>query len=203
MEKVNYQLILDRTIDEIKKAGKRPSLLLQCCCGPCSSYVLEYLSKYFDITVLFYNPNIYPYEEYEKRRQELIRLIESYPYEYKVESAECEYEDEEFYKVAEGYEEQPEGGARCVKCFALRLEKTAQMAKEKGFDYFSTTLTVSPHKNAQAINQLGMEIGKKYGVEFLLADFKKREGYKRSIELSKEYDLYRQDYCGCKFSLNK
>ena len=177
-------------------------LLLQSCCGPCSSYVLEYLTKYFSVSVLYYNPNIYPRAEYDKRLSEQRRLISLLPAENPVSIVECDYDEESFYRAAAGYETAPEGGARCEKCFRLRLMKTAQVARDMGFEYFGTTLTVSPHKNAQLINQIGQEVAKKYQIRFLPSDFKKREGYKRSITLSMKYDLYRQNYCGCIFSMN-
>lgn len=200
MNKINYQLALDREIEEIKNNGRVPTLLLHSCCGPCSSYVLEYLTKYFDVTVLYFNPNIYPAEEYEHRLSEQRRIISLLPTEHSVKFLECEYDHEQFIEAAKGYEQEREGGSRCEKCFYLRLERTALEAKKHGFDYFTTTLSVSPHKNSQLLNRIGEETGEKYGVRHLPADFKKREGYKRSIELSKQYDLYRQDYCGCEFS---
>lgn len=162
--------------------------------------MLEYLTKYFDVTVLYFNPNIYPAEEYEHRLGEQRRIISLLPTEHSVKFLECEYDHEQFIEAAKGYEQEREGGSRCEKCFYLRLERTALEAKKHGFDYFTTTLSVSPHKNSQLLNRIGEEMGEKYGVRHLPADFKKREGYKRSIELSKQYGLYRQDYCGCEFS---
>ena len=203
MQKVNYQIELENTINGIVSNGERPSLLLQSCCGPCSSYVLEYLTRYFDITVLYYNPNIYPPEEYEKRLSVQKRLISELPRENDIRIMECDYEPELFSDAVKGLENEPEGGRRCEVCFRLRLEKTAELAKENGFDFFGTTLTVSPHKNAQLINVIGLELGEKYGIRFLASDFKKKNGYKRSVELSEKYGLYRQNYCGCRFSLNK
>lgn len=197
--KINYQLKLDEIIKGL--GDDAPKVLLQSCCGPCSSYVLEYLTKHFRVTVLYYNPNIYPETEYFKRLSEQKKLIERLETERPVSFMECSYDSEAFYKAAEGFEKEREGGSRCERCFILRLEETARLAKENGFDYFGTTLTVSPHKNAQLINKLGEKIGDKYGVKFLYSDFKKKNGYKRSIELSKELDIYRQDYCGCEFSL--
>jgi predicted adenine nucleotide alpha hydrolase (AANH) superfamily ATPase len=174
--------------------------LLQSCCGPCSSYCIEALSKYFLVTVLWYNPNIQPENEHNLRLENQIKLIKNMKTENPVEILEIPYNDFEFLEVAKGFEEEKEGGKRCEKCFLLRLEKTAQLAKEMGFDFFTTTLTVSPHKNAPLINDIGFSFAEKYGVKFLPSDFKKKNGYKRSIELSKEYELYRQDYCGCAFS---
>ncbi|MBQ8227449.1 MAG: epoxyqueuosine reductase QueH [Clostridia bacterium] len=198
MEKQNYQKLME---EQIASLDGVPTLLLQSCCGPCSSYVLEVLAQYFNVTVLYYNPNIYPEEEYNKRLSEQIKIINSMPLKNKVELMPCDYDEQEFLDIAKGFESEREGGARCKECFVLRLGKTAALAKEKGFDFFTTTLTVSPHKNAQLLNQIGKELEEKYGVKYLFADFKKKEGYKRSIQLSKEYDLYRQEYCGCRFSL--
>ena len=195
----NFQLTLDGLLRELRAENKRPSLLLQSCCGPCSSYVLEYLSQYFAVTVYYSNSNIWPPEEYDKRLSEQKRLIReaSFP---DVTLLDSRYEPEVFYEAVKGLETEPEGGARCPVCFRMRLEDTAREAKLRGFDYFGTTLTVSPHKNAPLINEIGREIGEKIGVSWLPADFKKRSGYLRSIQLSKEYALYRQDYCGCQFS---
>ena len=201
--KKNYQLELDKEIEKITKSDELPSLLLHSCCGPCSSYVLEYLSKYFKVTVLYFNPNIYPEEEFLHRQSEQKRIISELPVENKVSFMESEYNYNDFLSAAKGFENEREGGARCDKCFRLRLKKTAQLAAENGFDYFTTTLSVSPHKNSQLLNLIGEELGEEYGVKHLPADFKKREGYKRSIELSKQYDLYRQNYCGCEFSLRQ
>lgn len=201
MNKINYQLELDNEIEKIKSQNKVPTLLLHSCCGPCSSYVLEYLSRFFKVTVLYFNPNIYPAEEYEHRLSEQRKIISLLPAEHKVGILECEYDHSEFTEAAKGLESAPEGGSRCERCFYLRLERTANEAKAHGFDYFTTTLSVSPHKNSQILNRIGEELAEKYGIKHLPADFKKREGYKRSIELSKQYDLYRQNYCGCEFSI--
>lgn len=204
MNKINYQKILDKILENIKKDNVRPKLLVHSCCAPCSSYVLEYLNDYFDITVLYYNPNISPKEEYEKRKAEQIRFIhERFSDDNtnnKVSFMDCDYESEKYTKIAKSLEKEPEGGMRCVECFRLRLDKTAELAKLYGFDYFVTTLSISPLKNAQLINRIGSEISEKYGVSYLPSDFKKREGYKRSIELSKKYGLYRQNFCGCVYS---
>lgn len=201
--KINYQLLLDQEIDKIQKEGKVPTLLLHSCCGPCSSYVLEYLTKYFSVTVLYFNPNIYPAKEYQHRLAEQRKIISLLPAPHKVSIMECSYDHKEFLEASKGLEKEREGGARCTECFKLRLKKTAELAKANGFDYYTSTLTVSPHKNSQLLNKLGYEIGEDVGIPHLPSDFKKREGYKRSIELSKEYDLYRQNYCGCEFSLRE
>lgn len=204
MNKINYQKILDKILENIKKDNVRPKLLVHSCCAPCSSYVLEYLNDYFDITVLYYNPNISPKEEYEKRKAEQIRFIHERFSDNntnnKVSFMDCDYESEKYAEIVKGLEKEPEGGMRCVECFSLRLDKTAELAKLYGFDYFVTTLSISPLKNAQLINRIGSEISEKYGVSYLPSDFKKREGYKRSIELSKKYGLYRQNFCGCVYS---
>lgn len=200
MNKINYQKKLDNIIAENKREDITPSLLLHSCCAPCSSYTIEYLSNYFKITVLYYNPNISQKEEYEKRRAEQIRLINELETVNKVDFLNCEYEPEVFFAVSKGLEKCPEGGERCFKCYRLRLEKTVELAAKNGFDYFCTTLSISPLKNAQKINEIGFELQNEFGVKWLPSDFKKREGYKRSIELSKEYNLYRQNYCGCIYS---
>ncbi len=200
MNSVNYQKELDKIIDRNKREDALPSLLLHSCCAPCSSYTIEYLSDYFKITVLYYNPNISPREEYEKRKAEQIRLINSLPVKNKVDFLDCDYDSSEFFDIAKGYENCKEGGERCFRCYELRLRETAKKAKEKGFDYFCTTLSISPLKNAQKINEIGLKLQGEYGVSWLPSDFKKREGYKRSIELSREYNLYRQNFCGCVFS---
>ena len=197
---MNYQKELDKLIVKLEKEGEVPTLLLHSCCAPCSSYVLEYLSKYFKITVFYYNPNIYPESEYTKRILEQQMLIDDMETKFPVAFIAGSYEKEKFYKMAEGLEYVREGGERCFKCYALRLEESAKIAKEGGFDYFTTTLSISPMKNSEKLNQIGNEIGEKYGVKYLQSDFKKKNGYKRSIELSKEFGLYRQDYCGCVFS---
>lgn len=194
---INYQKKLDETISSLK--GKK-SLLLHACCAPCSSYVMEYLSEYFDISLLFYNPNIYPSEEYQKRLSEVKRLIGEMPLKAEVKIIEGRYEPSEFFEISKGLEQAEEGGERCFKCYRLRLEEAAREAKKGGFDFFTTTLSISPHKNAQKLNEIGEELEKQYGVKYLYADFKKKEGYKRSIELSRIYGLYRQNYCGCGFS---
>jgi len=198
MQKINYQLLTDKITDEISKAGTRPTLLLHACCAPCASYVLEYLTEYFDITVYFYNPNILPSEEYEKRLSELRRLIGIQPYKGKVELLCGEYEPEKYLALVKGMESEPEGGSRCGICLDMRVDETARLAAQEGYDYFATTLTVSPHKNAQLLNSLGYAAAEKHGSVWLPSDFKKRGGYLRSTEICREYDIYRQNYCGCR-----
>lgn len=198
---MNYQKELDRILEALSTRPAPASLLLHSCCGPCSSYVLEYLWDKFDLTVLFYNPNIQPREEYETRKREQLRLMESYRAQGRpIAYLDCDYDAPAFSARSHGLESEPEGGLRCRECFSLRLEETAKRAVAGGFDYFGTTLTVSPHKNAALINALGLKLGEETGVSFLLSDFKKRDGYRRSIALSGVYGLYRQDYCGCAFS---
>ncbi len=199
--KENYQALMEKEFENIEKGGKKPTLLLQCCCAPCSSAVLERLKEHFDLKIYFYNPNIYPQEEYEKRLGEFEKLLFSPRFAEKIEMVPSEYSQGDFENAIKGYENEKEGGARCEKCFRLRLFETAKKAKETGADYFCTTLTVSPHKNAELLNKIGEEAEKEYGVKFLRSDFKKKEGYKRSIELSNELNLYRQNYCGCKYSI--
>ena len=198
MEKRNYRKEMDTVIRGLGESV--PTLFLHSCCAPCSSAVLEELSQYFEITVFYYNPNISPEEEFKKRTEEVLRLIREMKTVHPVHFQLGSYEPERFYEAARGLEQEPEGGRRCTVCFRLRLEKTAALAAEKGFDYFTTTLTVSPYKNAPLLNALGENISDQYGVPFLNSDFKKNDGYKRSIELSKQYGLYRQNYCGCVYS---
>lgn len=196
---INYQKELEKIIADNIKNGKKPSLLLQVCCAPCSSYCLEYLHEYFNITVLFYNPNIYPESEYTARESELLRLIDEFGF-YDIKIMKADFNPDEFYSTVKGYEDCKEGGERCKLCYRLRLEKTAKEAANNGFDYFCTTLSISPLKSAEALNTIGLDLEKEYGIKYLLSDLKKKEGYKRSIELSKKHNLYRQDYCGCIFS---
>lgn len=196
----NYQKELDKLIEKNKKEGITPSLLLHACCAPCSSYCLEYLAEYFKITVFYYNPNIYPESEYAHRVAEEKRLIASLPVKNKIDFIEGRFDPSEFYDAVKGLETAKEGGERCFTCYELRLRETARLAKERGFDYFTTTLTISPLKNAAKLNEIGEALAEKYGVLHLPSDFKKKEGYKRSIELSRQYSLYRQNYCGCVFS---
>lgn len=200
MNNINYQKELDKIIDSNLEKELVPSLLLHSCCAPCSSYVLSYLAEYFHITLLYYNPNISPETEYRKRVEEQIRLINSLPVKYKVSFIEGKYEPEKFYAMAKGLENEPEGGIRCFGCYELRLREAGVAAKEGGFDYFTTTLSISPLKNAAKLNEIGLRIGEELGVPYLVSDFKKKNGYKRSVELSHEYDLYRQNYCGCVYS---
>ena len=194
---MNYQKKLEEIIEAL---DGRKSLLLHACCAPCSSYVLEYLSEYFDISLFYYNPNISPYSEYEKRIGEVKRLVREMPLPNKANIIDGEYEPERFSDMANGMEAFPEGGERCFRCYRLRMEEAAKTALEKGFDFFTTTLSISPHKNAEKINEIGQELEQTYGVKYLYADFKKKDGYKRSIQLSREYGLYRQNYCGCVYS---
>ena len=197
---INYQKELEKVLIQIQNRDKTPTLLLHSCCAPCSSYVIEYLSNYFYITVFYYNPNISPEAEYRFRSSEQKRLISSMDTKYPVLFAEEEYDSRQFFTAVKGLENEPEGGKRCEKCFELRLQRTVQKALQENFDYFTTTLTISPLKNAPLLNTIGISLGEKYNINWLPCDFKKKGGYKRSIELSKEYGLYRQNYCGCVFS---
>lgn len=203
MNQRNYQKELDSLIKKQTEDGIVPKLLLHSCCAPCSSYVLEYLSQYFEITVFYYNPNIYPTIEYYKRAQEQEDLITRMEFKNPVSFVAGTYDSDEFYQMTKGLEQEPEGGARCMCCFKLRLRESAKVASAGGFDYYTTTLSISPLKSAKKLNEIGEQLGKEYKVAYLPSDFKKREGYKRSIELSKEYGLYRQDYCGCEYSVRK
>ena len=200
MNNINYQRELDRVISLYQSRGETPRLLLHVCCAPCSSYCLEYLSRYFLITVYYYNPNISIKEEYLHRLHEEQRLVSEMDFVNPVTVVEGRYEPREFFEAVRGLEQEPEGGRRCEKCFALRLDSAAQMARDGGYDYFTTTLTISPLKNARMLNEIGAAAGETHGVKWLYSDFKKKEGYKRSIVLSKKYNLYRQNYCGCIFS---
>ena len=197
---MNYQKELDKLIERLSKEGQVPKLLLHSCCAPCSSYVLEYLSNYFEITVFYYNPNIFPENEYTKRILEQQTLISDMKVKHPVSFLAGNYDRERFFQIAEGLEHLREGGERCFKCYELRLEEAAKIARDAGFDYFTTTLSISPLKNADKLNEIGTRLADKYGVQYLQSDFKKKNGYKRSIELSSEYGLYRQDYCGCEYS---
>ena len=199
MQESYYKLCLK----ELETLTQRKKLLLHSCCAPCSSSVITFLTKYFDITILYYNPNISPIEEYEKRKKEQIKLINEIEHIGKIDIIDCDYDNDIYEKRIKGYEDCKERGARCTICFNLRLEKTAKLARENNYDYFCSTLTVSPYKNAPLINQIGEELSKKYNVKWLYSDFKKADGYKKSIELSKKYNLYRQDYCGCIYSKRK
>lgn len=197
---MNYQKELDKIIERLQKEDKVPRLLLHSCCAPCSSYVLEYLSQYFEITVFYYNPNIYPESEYVKRIAEQQKFIKELPVKYPISFVAGNYDQERFYEMARGLEDVKEGGERCMRCYELRLLEAARLAEEGAYSYFTTTLSISPLKNAVKLNEIGERIGKEYGVSYLPSDFKKKNGYKRSVELSKEYGLYRQDYCGCVYS---
>ena len=197
---MNYELEMEKQIKNIEEGTK---LLLHACCAPCSSAVLERLANHFKITIFYYNPNITDMVEYHKRVDELKRLVSIIKPKYRVSILEGRYNPEEFFEIAKGLENEPERGARCFKCYKLRLEETANVASTLKFPYFCTTLTLSPHKNCNWINEIGEELDKKYESCYLYSDFKKKEGYKRSIELSREYDLYRQDYCGCIYSIRE
>lgn len=198
---MNYQKELDKIIEGLTKA---PKLLLHSCCAPCSSYVLEYLSQYFQITIFYYNPNITEADEYHKRVEEQKRLIDAFNEEkksgYSISFLEGDYKKEDFFAIAKGLEQVKEGGERCFRCYELRLREAAKTAKKNGFDYFTTTLTISPLKNADKLNEIGQRLEEELQISFLPSDFKKKNGYKRSVELSQEYGLYRQDYCGCIYS---
>lgn len=198
MQKINYGRILDDKLTELKKSGEKPSLLLHACCAPCSSHTLLYLYDYFNITVYFCNPNIAPESEYIYRKNELKRLVSELGLDVKI--IDEDYDSEPFYALAKGIEHLPERSERCQKCIEYRLRKTGDMAKNLGSDYFTTTLTISPHKDCAFINECGGRLAEELGVAYLFSDFKKHEGYKHSIELSKKYNLYRQDYCGCIYS---
>lgn len=186
---------------ELRSLNGKKKLLLHSCCAPCSSHVITYLTSYFDITILYYNPNISPKSEYDKRKKEQIRLINEIDRVNNIDIIDCDYDNDLYEERIHGLESEPERGKRCTVCFDLRLDLTAKMAKELGYDYFCTTLTVSPYKNSKLINEIGLEKEKKYNIKWLYSDFKKENGYKDSIELSKRYNLYRQDYCGCKYSV--
>ena len=204
MNKINYQRELDQLIEEIEAEGKVPTLLLHSCCAPCSSYCIEYLSQFFAITVFYYNPNIYPDEEYFHRVKEQQRFISEFPTKHPVSFIEGDFEKDRFYsEVAKGLEKEPERGARCTKCFELRLGETAKRAAAEGMDYFATTLTISPMKDVELLNTIGAAMGERCGVEYLATEFRKKNGYLRSTQISKEYDMYRQDYCGCVYSFQE
>lgn len=198
MQKVNYGRILDEKLAQLKASGEKPALLLHACCAPCSSHTLLFLCDYFRITLYFFNPNIAPESEYIYRKEELIRLVKELGLDVEIISE--DYDSAPFYELAKGLENLPERGERCRKCIGYRLRKTAETAKKLGCDYFTTTLTISPHKDCEFINQYGGQLGEEMGIAYLFSDFKKHDGYKHSIQLSKEYNLYRQDYCGCVYS---
>ena len=198
--KRNYQKEMEETISAIVEQKQVPSLLLHSCCAPCSSYVLKVLSDYFRITVLYYNPNIYPAEEYEKRVREQEKFIAAFPTRYPVDFVAGDYITADFYQMAQGLEQEPEGQKRCYKCYEMRLRETAVYAKKMQMDYFTTTLSISPMKNALWLNEIGERLAEEFGLHYLTSDFKKKNGYKCSTELSREYDMYRQNYCGCVYS---
>ncbi len=199
-QRINYQRRMEEELARISESGRLPRLFLHSCCAPCSSYVLELLSRYFQITLYYYNPNISPKEEFQKRTEELARLLREMPLSHPAELLVGDYCPEAFYEAVRGLEQEPEGGARCEVCYRLRLEQAVRMAKERGYDYVTTTLSISPLKNAEKLNAIGKELSEQYGIPYLYSDFKKKGGYQRSIELSHEYELYRQNFCGCVFS---
>lgn len=209
MNKINFNDMLNKKIAELQKNKVVPTLLLHSCCAPCSSFVLKKLSPFFNITVFYYNPNISPKEEYEKRKNEEINFIKKlnetkeFNNTFQIKFLDCDYDNSEFFNKVKGLENEPEGGKRCKVCYKLRLEEVAKKAKLNNFEFFSTTLSVSPYKNSQLLNEIGKDLSEKYNIEYLFSDFKKENGYKTSIELSKENNLYRQDYCGCVFSLKE
>lgn len=198
---MNYQLELDNLIEKLKLEVRKPKLLIHSCCAPCSSYVLEYLSAYFEITIFYYNPNIHPEDEYIRRVEEQQNLIKAMPLSSEVHFIKGDYIPKDYYDKVKGLETEPEGGERCFVCYELRMREAARVAAELGATYFTTTLSISPHKNAVKLNEIGEKLAGEYHILHLPSDFKKKNGYKRSIELSKEYQLYRQDYCGCIFSM--
>ena len=197
---MNYNKLMEEEINKIIESNTKPKILLHSCCAPCSTHCIKTLTPYFDITVLYYNPNIEPYEEYLKRKEEEIRFINEFPHTNKIDIMDCDYDNDLFLEMSKGLEMEPERGARCIKCYYLRMNKTAIEDKNNNYDYFATTLTLSPLKDAKKLNEIGEKLQEKHNVKYLYSDFKKKEGYKDSIEMSKEYNLYRQDYCGCKFS---
>ncbi len=198
--KINYQKKMEEIIEQVSAGDRMPTLLLHSCCAPCSSYVLECLSKHFKITIFYYNPNIEPIAEYQKRAAEQKHFLSAFQSSTPIEFIEGPYDEDAFQIISSGREEEKEGGARCFLCYELRLRKTAEFAKSNGFDYFTTTLSVSPYKNAQALNEIGARLSEEYNIPYLFSDFKKKNGYHRSIELSKQYQLYRQNFCGCIYS---
>ena len=199
---MNYQKLLDLELDKIKESKSVPTLLLHACCAPCSSYTLEYLSKYFKITIYYYNPNIHPENEYIRRIEELKKFLNEFKTDNKVELIEGEYNPSSYFNSVKGLENLGEKSKRCYECYKLRMEEACKYAKEHNFNYFTTTLSISPYKISSWINEIGENLQNKYNIKYLYADLKKKNGYKRSLELSKEYNLYRQDYCGCIYSKN-
>ena len=201
--KKNYHAETEDLISAHQARGEVPTLFLHSCCAPCSSYVLEYLSQYFRITVFYYNPNIYPDEEYFHRVKEQQAFINRFPAKHPIDFVEGDFDKEAFYAAVRGLEQLPEGGERCFICYELRLREAAKYARARGMDYFCTTLSISPLKNAEKLNEIGQRLAKEYDVNYLPSDFKKKNGYKRSVEISREYGMYRQDYCGCVFSMRE
>lgn len=201
VQKINYQKEMEKVLDTLDGRGQPPTLLLHSCCGPCSSYVLEYLSSYFEIYLYYYNPNIDPPREFAFRSEEQKKVTEQIAGKYPIHFLEGEYDKDAFLDAVKGLEEEPEGGARCMKCYRLRLMEAGRKADELGCDYFTTTLTISPMKDSQKLNAIGLAVGEQFRSSYLVSDFKKKNGYKRSVELSGELGLYRQDYCGCRFSM--
>lgn len=199
MNKINYQNVMEQTIKDVCK-DKTPKLLLHSCCAPCSSYCISVLSEYFEVTVFYYNPNIYPPEEYQMRVEEQKRFIEEFPTKHPVTFVEGKYDTNRFYEMAKGLEQVKEGGERCFRCYELRLRKTVEYAKAHGYSFFTTTLSISPLKNADKLNEIGKLLSEEYGVPYLYSDFKKKDGYKKSTKISNEYQMYRQYYCGCIYS---
>lgn len=197
---INYRIEMEREIEALKRAGRRPLLALHSCCAPCSSAVLEQLNDAFQIAVFYYNPNISPEDEFRRRAEEQLRLVREMPLAEDIRAEIGAYDPERFYAAVRGHESDPEGGARCGICFELRLRETAKYARDIGAEYFTTTLSISPLKDASRLNTLGSAIAAEYGLKYLHSDFKKKDGYRRSCALSKEYDLYRQDFCGCVYS---
>lgn len=197
---MNYNLEMEKILEDIKNKGVTPKLFLHSCCAPCSSTCLERLTDYFDITILYYNPNIEPRDEYELRKQEEISFIERFPHKNKIEMIDCDYDNKLFHETIKGLELLGEGSERCYKCYTLRLDKTASIAKENNFDYFATTLTLSPYKNSEWLNKIGYELEKKHHISYLPSEFRQNNGYERSVELANEYGLYQQDFCGCIYS---
>ncbi len=200
MQRIRYDQLMAEEMERLKQAGKRPGLLLHVCCAPCSTACLERLAEAFDVTCFYYNPNISPEGEYDRRFGELERLLSVMPLPHTPSLVRGAYEPERFRALAEGLEDLPEGGPRCARCYRLRLEETARLAARDGYPYFTTTLSVSPYKDAEKLNRIGAELAEAYGVRYLFSDFKKQDGYLRSIRLSAEYGLYRQNYCGCVYS---
>lgn len=198
--KQNYSNMCDEILNNMNGRNK---LILHSCCAPCSSYVISYLTKFFDITILYYNPNISPYDEYIKRKNEQIKLINNINKDNKIDIIDCDYDNDLYERLIKGLESEPERGSRCSICYQIRMEKTAIVGKDNNYDFFCTTLSVSPYKNSDLINKIGKQLEEKYNIKWLYSDFKKKDGYKQSIELSKKYNLYRQDYCGCIYSKPK